>query len=372
MRFYDLIVSDPTTGAVWYPTSTGKLVKGAPPPQTGSVSTDSSGMSVVTVAGSNGVRATSTFTSWVKALNGQMVSDPGALNIEFDFATIPFNTPQGSAQITVHGVGLQMIGQAANLNGQNITLQAGMKPGLPLATAAASQAGTILEGSIFQAFGNWQGTDQTLCLVCYPSASQQDQTIQFYWPANMPLSTALANTFSQAFPKYNQQITISNISRPADGHGYYFNLQQLSDYIQQISRKIGVSIYGAQYPGVSISVTGNTIIAYDSVNPLKTIQIAFQDTIGQPTWISSTDITFKTVLRADISVGMIIKLPTGISGYALNSAASAQPNTPASSKSAFQGSFFVNEVHHWANFRQPDADSWNTTFTAAFIPPMTG
>jgi len=30
----------------------------------------------------------------------------------------------------------------------------------------------------------------------------------------------------------------------------------------------------------------------------------------------------------------------------------------------FKGSFLVNEVHHFGNLRQPDADSWATAFSA--------
>src|ERR1700744_2285715 len=114
-RFYNLVISDPNSGLVWKPAPTG-------------------------ASGSNALGFTkspggSTFTSWVNGAN-----DPGALNVEFDVITYPFNTPQGSSSIRVHGVGLGMIAQASNLNGQNIRLSAGMKKGLPLATPPGSVA----------------------------------------------------------------------------------------------------------------------------------------------------------------------------------------------------------------------------------------
>lgn len=119
------------------------------------------------------------------------------------------------------------------------------------------------------------------------------------------------------------------------------------------------------HPGVLITLVGNKFTVYDGTAPQKPIEVAFQDLIGQPTWIGPATITFKTVLRSDIGAGNLVKLPSGIiTPYALTSQAAAYPGSPARSKLAFQGSFVIQEVHHYANFRQPDAESWNTTYTA--------
>lgn len=338
MRFYDLAISDPTSGQILKPRANGDGF------------TKSAGGS--------------TFTSHA---NGQAV--PGALNVEFDIQVAPFNSPQGQALIRVWGIGLAMIGQASDLNGQNIALSAGMKKGLPLANPA--QAGQILQGTIFQAFGNWQGVNQTLDLICNPQAAQPDQDIALYWPAGMTLSDALTNTFAQAFAKYGMtsSVNIASIVQSSDGSGHYTNLSQLGDYVQQISQSIGAPTYGADYSGVLLTITGNTIFAYDSANPRKLIQIEFRDLIGQPTWINPATVSFKTVLRSDVAVGNQIKFPAGIfAPYALTSAAAAVPNVPSRSKAVFQGTFVVTEVHHFANFRQPDGDSWNSTFTAVAVP----
>jgi hypothetical protein len=37
------------------------------------------------------------------------------------------------------------------------------------------------------------------------------------------------------------------------------------------------------------------------------------------------------------------------------------------SSSAFKGKFFVKEVHHFGNSRQPDAESWATAYTAVAV-----
>jgi hypothetical protein len=351
MRYYNLIISDPDTGFVWKPSPKGSGFTKSP--------------------------GDSTFTTWVKGPSGQMQTDPGAMNIEFDFPIFAYNQSQGRQWLRVWGVGLPMIGQAANLNGANITLAAGMKPGLPLATAAAGQAGVIMQGVVFQAYGNWEGTNQTLELVCNPSADNVTN-ISWNWIAGTQLLSALQAALNQAFPAstYKTNVNISPyLVLPSTEPGHYKNLYQFASYLNEISQSAGASLYGDSYPGVQLTVVGNTINVFDGKGPTpaKVVQLVFQDLIGQPTWISPTQISFKTVLRSDIAVGMEVQFPLGINApYALTSAAAATPGAPASSKTAFQGNFFVNEVHHYANLRQPDAESWNSTYTATPVGLPTG
>jgi hypothetical protein len=336
MRFYNLVISDPNSGQVWKPTSTGNGF------------TKSAGGS--------------TFTSYV---GGKTL--PGALNIEFDFPVYTFDAFQGGQYIRIWGVGLGMIGQAANLNGANFSLSAGMKKGLPLANPA--QSGLILQGTVFQAFGNWQGVNQTIDLICNPGAAGIGQNISWNWPAGSPLKSAIAATLTQAFPTFQQNINISsNLTLNNTQPGHYTTLSQFATYLLGITQTIGRQALGSSYPGVQISILGNTIYVYDGTVPKNTVNLAFQDLIGQPTWLAPTEISFKTVLRADIGVGSLVKLPPGIqSPYALTSQAAAVPNAPASSKTVFQGNFFIRQMHHWGNFRQPDADSWSTAFVAVPI-----
>ena len=317
-----------------------------------------------------------TFTSYV---NGQTV--PGALNIEFDVKVTPFNTPQGGSIIRVWGVGLQMISQQYLLTGAHFKLQAGMKPGLPLAIpqGTSARAGTIAEGTVFQAFGNWQGVNQTLDLVCNPGDLAPAQGIAFRWTPGQTLPEALQSSFAQAFPTYPAP-TISinpNLQPPkaAAKFGWYENLANFSQMLSTLTQSLGSGLIDSStgkpvknYPGVQIVLVGNQFNIYDGTTQPAATQLVFADLIGQPTWISGTGITFKTVLRSDVAAGTLIKFPTGVSApYALTSAEAAAPGGPARSKTVFQGSFVVNEVHHYANFRQSDAESWNTTFTAAAL-----
>ncbi len=85
---------------------------------------------------------------------------PGALNIEWDIPVAPFATPMGAAWVRVWGVSLAQISQSSDLNGMNIQVFGGMQKGLPLANPM--QYGLLVQGQIFQAFGNWIDTNQTL------------------------------------------------------------------------------------------------------------------------------------------------------------------------------------------------------------------
>lgn len=353
MRYYSLIISDPKTGLVFKP---------AP-----------NGLGFIKSAGGF------TFSSFV---NGQ--TDPGALNIEFDAPVYAYNQSQGRQWIRVWGVGLPMIGQASDLNGANFLLSAGMKPGLPLATAAANQAGVIMQGKVFQSFGNWEGVVQTLEFVVNPAADGV-RNLGFNWPAGTSLSQAITVTLMQAFSppnspiQYKPNVNIgSNLVLAGTQAGTYQNLEQFASTVHDLSLQAGVPVYGDSYAGVQITITGNTINVFDGQGamPAKVIQLAFRDLIGQVTWINPTQVNFNTVLRSDIACGMNVQFPFGrggpfVSPFVLTSAAAVTggSNAPASDKTSFQGQFYINTVHHWANFRQPDGESWKTGYTATPVPP---
>lgn len=334
MRFYSLSISQPTTNRVWTVTKNGSFALGT----------------ITDV----------TFTSWVNGAN-----NPAAQNFELDVPIAPGQVPQGKAVLRVWGVGLLQIGQAANLNGQNFTLLAGMQKGLPLANP--SQSGLIVKGQIFQAFGNWQGVNQTLDLIVYPGASDTNQDIMWSWPKGTQISAAIMQCFKQAFGQYHPAVQIGNIVAPGDDKGHYTSLTRLATHVWNMSVKYGTPSFGEQYPGVNIFISGDSIIATDSTQQTSAlpIQLQFQDLIGQPTWIEPNRISFKAVMRHDIQIGSLVKFPAAVvSPYVLTTDSAAYPNVPARNKSVFQGTFFVNEVHHLGNFRQPDADSWVSAYTA--------
>jgi hypothetical protein len=350
VRYYSLTLVNQSTGKVWVPTATGDgFAQGGTGPTFSSLSP-----------------------------NGR--TNPGALQIEFDIPVYSYDAFEGNAMITVHGVGLKMLSQSADLNGATFTLAGGMQPGLPLATAAFQdkQSGILLQGTVFQAFGNWQGTDQSLHLVCNPgAANQNDQNINFNWAAGTPLANAINQALTAAFSpgyKIDTSAVTPNLVLSNAEHGHYTSLANFASVVKDLSLKIGNSLFGpnSNYPGVLITIQGNTIVAQDGSKPPAAKAIKFQDLVGQPTWISAATVNFKTVLRADLAVGSRITFPTVVQPpFALTTTAAAVPNAPSSSKSAFQGTFTIQNLHHFASFRQPDGDSWATSIDAvtSFAPP---
>ena len=131
MRYYKIVITDPSSG------------------------------NVITPPGFDGLLGGASYTSFV---NGQSL--PGAWNVELDIPVIGAATPQGSAGARIWGISRQEISQANDLNGKNISIFGGMQKGLPLANPA--QSGLLVQGFIFQAFGNWIGTDMTLDFVINP------------------------------------------------------------------------------------------------------------------------------------------------------------------------------------------------------------
>lgn len=306
--------------------------------------------------------ATATFTSHI---GSQMI--PGALNVELDIPAAPFAMPAGGAHVRVWGVGLPILSNASRLAYYTIEVLAGMK-GDPDINRNA-KAGQVLYGMIFQAYGNWTGVDQHLDLVVYPGATlpQLNAKIVFNWQAGQTLSDAIQQALESAFPSYTVNINISTIKQNHDEPATYGSVHAFAQQILEQTR----GYFDSSYPGVQMTVSGNTIYVYDTANGASTegnpLEIAFEDLIGQPTWIKPFDIAFQCPLRADIALGSWVRLPSGLyPPYVLATSHAAYPNAGPSVRSAFQGAFQIVQAHHYGNYRQADARSWNTTYWAAF------
>jgi hypothetical protein len=283
-------------------------------------------------------------------------TNPAALLVELDIPILPMALPIGNALIRVWGLGLKMLSQAFNFNNMNIQVYAGMSVGLPLAKPL--QAGLVLQGTIQQAFGNWQGVNQTLDLIVNASTGTANapKNIVLNWKAGTPLSTAIKNTMNTAFPKFPCDINISpSLVLSHDEVGIYSTLTQFAQHVKSISQ----SIIKTNYLGVDIIIRSNKIIVYDGTTKTKPKQINFTDLIGQPTWIEYQTINFTCVMRADINVGDYVKMPP--EAIALTQASSYSQYRQSS---IFHGSFFVKSVRLVGNSRQPDGNAWVTVFDA--------
>lgn len=307
--------------------------------------------------------ATKPTRTWATHPNN--IYDPAALQIEYDALVGPYGTPTGASTITVYGIALQDLTQAQQFAGMTLELKAGMKAGLPLANPA--QAGTILKGTIFQSFGNWEGTNQTLDFVVIPGVYTlaNPGNILLDWSAGMELSDALKQTFSVAYPSVPVTMNIStNIVQNHDEPHICATLDQLAQVVGDITE-------GVFDNRVSIAIQAGKIVVYDNTFRPAPVQLNFNDFIGQPTWIAVNTIQVKTVARADLQIGAIVKMPQGLQN-APGFVATTSNAFPSSIKykSAFQDNFVVQELRQVGNFRAADASQWSTIINCLSVPAV--
>jgi len=304
--------------------------------------------------------------------------NPAALNIEFDIPVFAMHQPSGSAILKIWGLSIKDLGAALNLNpsldGKKFTLisiYGGMSAGLPLANPA--QARLLIKGQIFQAFGNWIGLEQTVDFIIMPqSAGNSEQPVNYTlnWLKGTALGSALQTTFQTAIPSATFEIALSpRLVQDHDEPSVHGSLIELASYLNPLSKRI---ITDADYPGVSITYDGATLRAFDlksSGGPSANsppIHIAFQDLIGQPTWIAPNVIQAKCVLRGDLDLFTEVVLPPS----AVTTTSPAQSNLAGNPSNflTFSGNYTVREIHHYGNFRQPDSSSWVTVIN--MIPSL--
>lgn len=301
--------------------------------------------------------------SYSSLLNGQSLA--GALNIEVDIPVYTYAQPGGNAFIEISGVSLLEISQASNLNGMNISVYGGMQPGLPLATADFNQGqyGLLVQGTIFQAYGNWIGTQQTLDLNLFPPTGTNDNPVNITvnWLKGTQLSQAIQQTLATAFPPPFQIIV--NISPklvlPQTQPGYHGTLTQFAQYIKTMTK----ALLGGSYMGVDIAVQGKKIIVDDGTKTQTAKLINFYDLIGQPTWIDDATIQFKTPMRADINPFDAITFPPAIVTTGFNA-----PSPFTNANATFHGTFIVQDIRHVGNFRQSSSDDWCTIINCNTTP----
>ena len=323
MRYYSVAITNPATGAAVLPDSLGGMA--------------------------------------ITSLLPDGTTNPAALQVQFEIKIANLEDFDSNSIFRIYGLGLKDIGAAFNLNGMNIVIRAGMAKGLPLANPA--QQGIVLKGNIYQAFGNWVGTDQWVDMIFapYQITTTPPSNFPFAWKAGTTLASAIAQTLKTAMPDFNQKINISpNLIVNHDESGFYQNAQQFATWINGRSK----DIIGGTYGGVTITTNGSTITAFDgTVMPPQIKQIAFQDMIGQPTWIGFEAISLKFTLRGDLNVGDVIHLPL-TQNTPGQFTQQIQVNPQYKDKTSFTGNFQISQIRHYGNFRQNDAASWNTTVDA--------
>jgi hypothetical protein len=278
-------------------------------------------------------------------------TDPGAHQIEFEIFSAPFSQPVGglASTLKIRGPALQDL-FASNYLGMTLDLYAGMSQGLPLANPT-QQGALIKDGTIWQSYGNWIGTDMTLDFVVLPLGN---------------LANAISATLTTAYPNIKQSITISpNLVLAHDEHGYYETLSQFARYLEGIT----FQLFGTTYSGVQVVLQKNRFVVYDSNRQSTPIQIAFTDLVGQPTWVQSNIVQITTVMRGDIQVGSVVQLPQAMLGQPGFFITVPQAQSQARSQSGFQGPLDVQQIRHIGSFRDPAGTSWVSVFNCAITPP---
>lgn len=325
---------------------------------------------------------------WTSYVNGQTIA--GAPLVEFDIPVTTAGTPDGDtgAMVKVWGVSLADINQAKNLALKSIKVYGGFQKGLPLANP--QQNGLLVEGYIWQCYGTWVGTEQSITFIIKTGEAPKPST--FYKPLNLVLNankgdtmaTAIKNALATAFPNLTAQINISPKLVFQAQEQHYANT--ISDFASYVRNRSIALMNDTSYQGVSILPQASNFIVFDgpvagssnsslssSGSPLATndasgntsaFAINFSEFIGQPTWIDVGTIQFKCPMRADIKVGNNVKMPKAL---VINTgqAQTALVNQVAT----FQGTFQVQVVRHVGNSRAPSADAWVTIFNA-FTKPV--
>jgi len=296
-----------------------------------------------------------TFTSLTSA--GR--ADGAALQVDLDLFQGWYHQPTQNGYIKISGVNFADLQQAFNLNpfGTNycgIKVYVGMSKGLPYATP--KQAGLVIDGSIFQAFGNWQGNQTSLDLIVSAAnyIPNEDINLTCNWLKVQNLQDAITQTLNTAYKGVPVLGTISpELRYTEDQVGQYDNLYAFSQYVNEVSKQINPA---KNYQGVGIASTSSGFLLYDGTTPPpEIVKIDFTDIIGNLTWINTYTVQAKLVMRADLDVGTIVSFPRGLP--VINTAGSyAQVRYDIS----FNGQFSVNSVRHVGSSRQPDGNSWCT------------
>jgi hypothetical protein len=310
---------------------------------------------------------------WTSHPNGvQRPPNPAALDVEFDIYVTPYglvDANAGASLVRIWGIDLPTLKTAVQFSGNRranppippmfISVKGGMGKGLPLANPA--QAGPLCAGQVWQATGNWQGTEQTLDLTMNPAGSSfaRDVNLILNWRRRQPLAHALQICLATAFPDAQLVINISpNLIAPGDRVHYAGSLRELGQFLADNTK----DMLGNGSLGVQIFALGTTIKVLDGTTVPKPKPLSFFDFIGQPTWIDTAALQFMCPMRADLQVGDTVTMPPQVTQNATLTLQSAASNPQFRRDDTLQGSFTIISARHTARFRNPDGMQWSSTF----------
>lgn len=174
-----------------------------------------------------------------------------------------------------------------------------------------------------------------------------------------PLGQALTGTLQAAYPGVPIQMSIGDgLVQSHDEIHFCSTLQELAQCVQGITAGY---FLGPNYGGVRVALSNGRFLIWDETFQPPQIQIAFTDFIGQPTWLGNNVMVFKAVLRSDLQLGALIRMPQGLQNLP-GIVTTTQQSFPSSNnyQTAFQGAFQIVQLRHVGSYRSPDGTSWVT------------
>lgn len=294
------------------------------------------------------------------------VYNPGALQIEMDISRYNFATPTQESRVTIWGLAPgDMQQDTYDLVGKDIAIYGGMLNGLPLSKSGVS--GLIVQGQIRQVLGNWQGAELRMDLIinCGPyragaieTSTHSDLNFTLEWRAGETLASALENCFLNN-GNFSYEIDVSDrLVNAFDCSMFSGSLAQLAESLLKVSLNI---ITDENYMGVRVTFQEGRIKVFDSPKTRatgslrKVTQLKFDELIGQPVWIKYGTVSAIVVMRHDLQVGDIMRLPAQARPISI------QDSWPhLRNRLAFTGDFIIMQTRFLGNSRTPNANSWVT------------
>lgn len=300
-------------------------------------------------------QATTTFST----LNADGSNNPMALRADIDVWQGVFHLPSQNSTVTIWGIPFDYLTQASDFNNCRIVVKGGMSKGLPLATP--SQAGVLIQGTVLQAFGNYQGLTVNLNFVIVPFAidSSTPANLSFNWQPGQTMLQAITNTLNAAYGLNVDPLSqlSESLVTPEPQPGLFRTMKSFTDYLNKTSKNILNQDY---YLGCIVSVNTNGFYITDGTGPApNTITVNYQDIIGNLTWLDIATIQAKLVMRSDVNVGDEITFPAN--APTANTAAGVNQ---VRNLISFDGKFLVTSIRHVGSSRQKDANGWVTVIDA--------
>lgn len=219
-------------------------------------------------------------------------------------------------------------------------------------------AGTMQFGNSFSSFFGGGNT--------FPLASPLN-LIHNLQP-NQPLSSAIQQTLSTAFPHANINVNISDMLKLAyQDAGMYQSLEQYAGYLNNLSQSImGVNSNNNQgpNPGIRITSIGTSLDTWHPPYSLGDADINYLELVGQPTWIKPQTISVKVVLRGGLKPGMYITLPNTVVGFSGPEAMLPAGAPDQRTHVSLPGTYQITRLLHIGDLRNPDGASWTTNIEA--------